>query len=202
MQRRFLLLLLGAAGGAGCTSGLSQRPFAERREWPLLVRRPGVLPPRVGGRVLLVRNLRASPGLEARGLQSVQADGSIRTDYYEEWSVPPAEAVEDDLRQWLAESGLFAAVVAPGARVVADVVLEGELNALWYVAGSGAAGGQVKAALGVVVLDQTGGAAKVKLQRRFEATAVPTDDTPAAVVAATLVALATMFAQIEAALRA
>jgi len=189
--------LIGLVGLAGCTSGLSQRPFAERREWPLVVHRPAVLPALVGGKVLLIRSVRAGPGLEARGLQTVQPDGSIRTDYYEEWAVPPAEAVEDDLRQWLADSGLFAAVVAPGGRVAADLVLEGELDALWF----NAATGQVRVAMGIVLVDQSGGAVRVKFQRRFEAGAAPADDAPPAVVAAVLAAVADLCGQIEAALR-
>jgi ABC-type uncharacterized transport system auxiliary subunit len=194
MYRRTWLGLLALGG---CTSGLSQRPFAERREWPLVVHRPTVLPPRPGGRVLLVRAVRAGPGLEARGLQTVQPDGSIRTEYYEEWSVPPAEAVDADLRQWLADSGLFAAVLASGSRLPADLVLEAELDAIWF----NAATGQVRVAMGVVLLDQTAASVRVNLQRRFEASATPSNDTPPAIVAATRVALADLFTQIEAALR-
>ena len=44
---------------------------------------------------------------------------------------PPAQAVEDGLRQWLAATGLFGAVLAPGSRLAADLVLEGDLTAFW-----------------------------------------------------------------------
>ena len=87
MNRRALLLPLLLAG-----CGLSERPYAERRQWPLIAPRPTALPPRPGGKVLEVRGFRAGPGLEARGLQSLDADGSIRTGFYEEWAVPPAQA--------------------------------------------------------------------------------------------------------------
>src|SRR5205823_13414740 len=109
---------------AGC--GLSERPYLKKRQWPLIVRRPRTEPPRRQGRVLLIRAIRAGPGLEARGLQSLQPDGSIKVDFYEEWAVPPAQAVEDNLRQWLAASGLFAAVLAPGSQLPADLVMEGD----------------------------------------------------------------------------
>ena len=119
----------------------------EKRSWPLDVRRTVTLPPRPGGKALLVRTLRAAPGLEARGLQIVQNDGSIRTDFYEEWSVPPADAVEDVLRRWLAASGLFSAVLAPGSRARADLALEGELQSLLAMPAQGSS----VAALGLVL---------------------------------------------------
>jgi ABC-type uncharacterized transport system auxiliary subunit len=183
--------LLAAAALAGC--GLSQRPYAERRAWPLLVRRPETLPPRLGGPVLLVRTLRAGPGLEARGLQSIRPDGSIRTEFYEEWAVPPAEAVEDALRNWLAACGRFAAVLAPGSRLPADQVLEGELDALW----SEPARHDAYAAIGVTVVEQNG-APKVRTQQSLSARAPLDGADPPAAVAAMRAALAEVFSQIEA----
>jgi ABC-type uncharacterized transport system auxiliary subunit len=147
LQRRALLAAIPAAL-AGC-SVLPARPYVEKREWPLDVRRPAILPPRPGGKVLLVRTLRAAPGMELRGLQRVQPDGSIHTDFYEEWSVPPADAVEDALRRWLAASGLFSAVLAPGSRLPADLALEGELLSLLATPAQGSS----RAALGFVLLD-------------------------------------------------
>ena len=106
MRRRWVLA--GVAALAGC-SLLPQTPYVQRRDWPLDVRRPvGGAAPGRDGRVLLVRSVRAGPGLEARGLQWLQRDGSVHVDFYEQWAVPPAQAVEDDLRQWLADAGLFA----------------------------------------------------------------------------------------------
>ena len=192
MNRRSLLampLLL-----AGC--GLATRPYAERRTWPLQERRPRSVAPRAGGRVLLVRSVRAGPGLEARGLQAVQADGSVKTEFYEEWAVPPAEGVEDALRQWLAECGRFAAVVAPGSRLVPGFVLEGSLDALWTVAASR----QAHAAVGVTVIEQKGDAPRILLQRTFSADVpLATLDAPDA-ASGMRAALAQVFTRIEAAL--
>ena len=146
MRRRWLLAAPAVLGGC---SILPARPYLEKRSWPLDVRRPVALPPRSGGKVLLVRTLRAAPGLEARGLQVVEGDGSIHTDFYEEWSVPPADAVEDSLRRWLAASGLFSAVLAPGSRARADLALEGELQSLLATPAQGSS----RAAMGVVLID-------------------------------------------------
>lgn len=192
MKRRVLLaapLLLAACG-------LSERPYAERRDWPLDITRPQQLPPRQGGNVLLVRALRAGPGLEARGLQSIQPDGSIRTAFYEEWSVPPAQGAEDALRRWLGAAGLFAAVIAPGSRVTADLTLEGELTALWTEPGRHVG----RATVAITVIAQRAETTRIQLQRSFsgeaalEATGAPAD------AAAMRAALADVFAQIETAL--
>ncbi len=194
MKRRILLALVAPMALAGC--GLAERPYAEKRTWPLQVHRSTTAPPRAGGRVLLVRTVRAGPGLEARGLQSVQPDGSVKTEFYEEWAVPPAEAAEDSLRQWLTECGRFAAVIAPGSRLVPDLVLEGSLDGLWTVSATR----QAHAAVSITVIEQKGDAPRILLQRSFSAD-VPLVGLDAPNAAAGMrEALAQVFARIEAAL--
>ncbi len=158
------LALAGTLSLAGC-SLLPSQPYQERRDWPLVVRRPVALPPRRNGRILLVRTVRAAPELETRGLQWLRQDGSVHVDYYEQWAVPPAQAVDDDLRQWLAASGIYSAVLAPGSRLSADLVLEGELNMFMIDLPAAMA----RAELTIVLLDQRPNAAKVKLQQTFKA---------------------------------
>ena len=192
MNRRLFLTLPALAG-----CGLSERPYAERRQWPLALTRPSALPPRNGGKVIEIRTFRAGPGLESRGLQTLQADGSIRTGFYEEWAVPPAQGVEDALRRWLADSGLFAGVVAPGSRATPDYLLEGELTALW----SEPAAGRAHAALAVTVVAQKPEAGRIVLQRRFaEAAALAAPD-PQGETQAALAALTIVLARLESALR-
>lgn len=145
MNRRGLLGLV-LFGLGGC-SLLPQRPYVEQRDWPLEAPRPVALPPPHGGLLLLLRTVRAAPGLEAQGLRSLLADGSVRTDYYERWSVPPPDAVEEQLRRWLAASGLFAGVLAPGSRARADLALEAELLTLI------AAPGGSRVSLNLVLVD-------------------------------------------------
>ena len=190
MRRRALLALPAAL--AGC-SILPSRPYLERREWPLAARRPVSMPPRPNGPVLLVRTLRVAPGLEARGLQVLQPDGSVHTDFYEEWSVPPADAVEDSLRRWLAAAGLFSAVLAPGSRARADLALEGEL--LTLVADPAA--GECRAALGLVLLDLRPAPVRVAKQAEVRGQATLAGRSAPAVAAAGNAALALLMAGAE-----
>ena len=190
MRRRWLL---GAAGGVAGCSVLPVRPYVDRRDWPLDVRRPVSLPAAPGGKVLLVRTLRAAPGLEARGLQVLQPDGSIRTDFYEEWSVPPADAVEDVLRRWLQASGLFSAVLAPGSRLRADLALEGELQSLL----ARPADRVSRVSLGLVLLDLRPSPAHVLLQAELAATAPLASNDPPLVAHAGQAAVASLMGAIE-----
>jgi ABC-type uncharacterized transport system auxiliary subunit len=194
MHRRDVVRVLPALL-AGC--GLSQRPYAERRAWPLLVSRPARVPPPADGGVLLVRSIAPGPGLELRGLQSLRADGSIRTEFYEEWAVPPAEGVEQALRQWLADCGLFAAVLAPGSRMQADFVLEGELTALWSIP----AEHRAHAALACTALAQHGGASSLRWQQTVAADAPLAAAGAPAAAHAMGVALAMICARVEEKLR-
>ena len=187
------MVLAAAASLAGC-SILPARPYVEKREWPLDVRRPATLPPNPAGKVLLVRTLRVAPGLEARGLQILQADGSVRTDFYEEWTVPPADAVEDVLRRWLAASGLFSAVLAPGSRLRADLALEGELLSLL----ARPADRLSRVSLGLVLLDLRPSPVRVLLQTDVAATAPLDSGEPPAVAHAGQAALASAMQMVEA----
>ena len=144
---------------------------------------PASLP---GGLVLMVHEVQAGPELATRGLQTLQRDGSLRTAFYEEWAVPPAEGVDDDLRRWLADSGRFAAVLAPGSRVTADVVLDAELVTLHADLGNMTA----SAALALVLIDQRPSVARIRLQRTEAASVKLEDVDPPAQVRAQLSALA------------
>ena len=189
------MVLAGAAALGGC-SILPSRPYIEKRSWPLEVQRPVSLPPLAGGKVLLVRTLRAAPGLEARGLQVLQRDGSIHVDFYEEWSVPPADAVEDSLRRWLADSGLFSAVLAPGSRARADLALEGELQSLLALPAQDTS----RAALGIVLIDLAPSPTHILLQADETADAPLDVVMPPQVAASGRAAVARLMGRVEAAI--
>jgi ABC-type uncharacterized transport system auxiliary subunit len=191
LRRR--LVLAGLAGLGGC-SVLPQTPYVQRRDWPLDVRRPTTAAAPKQGRVLLVRAVRAGPGLGDRGLRWLVPDGSVHVDFYEQWAVPPAEAVEDDTRRWLADSGLFSAVVATGSRLTAEYVLEGEL--LTFVADRNA--GVARVALALVLIDQRPNPIKVLLQKTETAEVKLANNDPPAMADAMRAAIAEVLRRSEA----
>jgi len=193
MRRRHVVSGLIAAALGGC-SVLPSQPYMQRRDWPLAVRRPDTVPGRPDGRVLLVRTMQAGPGMDTRGLQTLQKDGSLQTAFYEQWSTPPTEAVDDDLRRWLADSSLFAAILATGSRMTADLVLESELVALHADLGSGTA----RATVAFVLIDQRSGTARIRLERTESASVKLEGTDPPALVRAQQAAVTEVLRQIEA----
>jgi ABC-type uncharacterized transport system auxiliary subunit len=123
-------LLLAAPALLAACSILPDRPFVPARRYLLEPRRASRLSPPPGAPVLLVRRLRAVPGLQDVALRRQRADGAYEVAAFEEWIAPPADLAEAALRGWLGASGLFAAVVAPGSRADSPLVLEAQLTTL------------------------------------------------------------------------
>ena len=201
LGRRAALLL--AAGPLAACSVLPDRPYQEVQRFALAPERPQRATAPRNAPVLLVRTLRAAPGMDVRGLRLVGADGQVSTGYWQEWAAPPAELAEEALRRWLAASGRFSAVTLPGSRLRANYVLEGELIRLQ----AEPAAGLGRAALSVLLLTepQAGGDARILGQFVAEGSApIPgggprPDGTPeaAAAAAAMSAALAEALAQVE-----
>lgn len=193
MHRR---LLLGAAALlAGC-SVLPDRPYIETLRFPLSPERPAGGTGQRARRVLLVRMMRAAPGLQQRGLRSIRRDGTEAVEFYAEWVAPPAEAAEDALRRWLAASQRFVAVVAPGSRARTDLVLEAEMTTL--VADQRT--NEARAGLSVVLLREGALASDVVLQRAVTGRAPLAGEQPAQMAAAMVSALGAALSELEAAL--
>ncbi|WP_372620506.1 hypothetical protein [Falsiroseomonas sp.] len=165
ITRRHGLVLLPALL-AGCTV-FPDRPNVPVRRYGLAPRRPESRPPRRGGPVLLVRSLRGVPGLQELGLRRVRPEGGYDIAPYEEWIAPPADLAEPALRAWLLDSGLFAAVVAPGSRAEASLVLEAQLTRLE----AAPAAGEARAALSGVLLREERLSARILAPLEVSATA-------------------------------
>ena len=204
LPRRLLLTETAAWGGAavaaltlgGC-SVLPGAAYVKRTEWPLVVRRRVALAARPGGKVLVVRSLTPAPGLERRGVQWLRPDGSLHVDYYNQWAVPPAEGITDDLRRWLAGSGRFGAVLGPDSGVAGDLALEGEVTEFLGDPALGVA----RVSLALVLIAARASPAKVLVQRTVTAQAPIHGTTPAALVAALLAALRGALGQAETAVQ-
>ena len=192
MKRRLLLSLPLLAGGC---SVLPSRPYLETRRYALEPRRPASAPrPGAPRGAILLRTLRAGPGMEVRGLRQVNPDGTLGVAFYDEWLAPPADLVESALREWLIASGAFSAVAAPGSRLSTPFILEAELVALQ------AEPAQARASMTALLLADGEGLAdpRVLAQRRLEATVpLPPEATPAAQASGMQQAVGQLFAQLE-----
>ncbi|WP_165838999.1 ABC-type transport auxiliary lipoprotein family protein [Roseicella frigidaeris] len=164
MRRRGLLLL--AAALPGC-SVLPNRPYREVERFVLAPERPPGPPPPRSGQVLLLRTMRAAPGLEQRGLRILGARGEVTLQFWSEWTAPPVDLTEEALRRWLLASGRFRAVTAPGSRLRADLILEAELTRLQAEPAEGVA----RAGLSGLLLDNGSAENRVLGQFPVEGTA-------------------------------
>ena len=149
--------------------------------------------------------------MDNRGLRFVGGGGQVDTEFYNEWTAPPVELVEEAMRQWLAASGLFAAVVSPGSRLRAGLVLEAELLRLQAEPRNGLA----RAGLAALLLDEPRDGAQARILGQFtpEGTAplaggarredkVPASEAAAAMREALAAALAALERDLRGAVRA
>lgn len=198
MHRR--LILLAPLALAACGSLLPQQKYIPRINWPLQPLPPVQNPPNPAGPVLLVRDIAAGPGLDQQGVQVLQPDGSLYIDYYNLWAADPADATTQALLAWLQASGAFSAVISPGSRLTASLILEGELTELVADPDQDRA----IAVLTLVVIKNNGaiGAGTAPLaQQRITGMAPLGGDAPAAEVAAQQAALASVLEQAVALVR-
>lgn len=191
MNRRLIALLplLGA-----CSSILPDRPNVPVRRYALSPRRPTSTRARPRAPVLLVRRVRGVPGLQELGLRRVRPDGAFDILPYEEWVAPPGDLAEAALRAWLAESGLYSAVVAPGSRAEPALALEAQLTVLE----AAPAAGEARAGLSGVLLREERLASRIVTPFEVTGTAplAPDADAPA-MAAAMTAALGAAFGRLE-----
>lgn len=128
MRRRGLAAAIGLVAAA-CSNPLS-RPYPEKRLYVLQARRPSTLPPPSRGRTLVVRTVTPASGMEGRGLITRRPGNVQESDFWNEFFTAPAAMIQDSMRQWLSDSGLFAAVLDQGSRGRADLALESALVAV------------------------------------------------------------------------
>lgn len=161
MKRR--IILVGPVLLAGCASLLPAQKYTPRTDWPLNPPPPAGTPANQAGKVVLLRDLNAGPGMDEQGIQTLKADGSLDVSYYNRWAVAPADAATEALGAWLTASGAFSAVVSPGSRLSADLIVEGELTELL----SDVAVNQAVAVVTLVVIQNVGGNTRPLAQQRI-----------------------------------
>jgi cholesterol transport system auxiliary component len=189
MKRR--LIVVAPVLLAGCASLLPKQKYIPQVSWPLNPQPPVVTPANEAGKVVLLRDLNPGPGMSNQGIQTLQADGSVVSSFYNQWAVAPADAAAEVLANWLTASGAFSAVVAPGSRLSANLIVEGEFSELFSDLGAH----QAKAVLTLVVIQNLSGNTRPLAQQRIIGTAPLSGTDYASQVAAQNAALANAMQQ-------
>jgi len=146
------------------------------------------------GPVLLLRTLEVSPLFASQALVYRTGPNTYETDPYAGFLVPPGRTLAIPLRAYLANSGAFAAVVAPGSLLNADEVVQVQVTELY---GDFRQPSQPAAVLSLrMVFAATGG--NVILQKDYSRTVPLKKNTAAEVVAGYDQALAGIMADVAA----
>ena len=111
-------------------SGCVSRKYVERSSFVLEVSRPEVVSSRTAT-ILRVRTLRVSPRYEGKRFVYRGESLSYKTDFCNEFLTSPDTMITEEVREWLADSGLFQQVVDFSGQVEPTHILEGTITDLY-----------------------------------------------------------------------
>ncbi len=103
----------------------------ERQYYVLDVARPAEPKHQGGDATLEVRPLRVSPAYQGTGFVYRREELRYETDYYNEFFTSPGAMISQEVREWLADSGLFSLVLDNPSDLQTAYLLEGNVTALY-----------------------------------------------------------------------
>lgn len=187
-------LCLAALACAGC-GGLS-KPAVTKHYYDIGPERPASLgvAEAPGDDVLVVRRLRVSPMNAGREMVYRTSDTGFRSNYYHAFFIPPGDMLSQSLRTWLHDSGRFSHVVEPASLLTGDLVLEGNVVALY---GDYATGAEAVASMQFLLLDESGQGPRVLFSADYERREALPDDAPQTLAGGLKRAVADIFTELE-----
>jgi len=123
-----ITILLAVGLLTGCAP---KKSYPEKRYYVLDASRAGEASAPPNEAVLSVRRFSVSPRYEGKGFVYRDGDLSYQSDFYNGFLISPSSLVTEEVRQWLAASGLFQRVVASASHLEATEILEGNVVALY-----------------------------------------------------------------------
>ncbi len=147
------------------------------------------------GEVLTVRRLRVSPMNAGREMVYKTSDTGFSSDFYHAYFIPPADMLSQALQRWLHASGLYEHVVETASLVRGDLVLEGNVVALY---GDFTEGGFAVAEVQFFLLDEGGAEIGVVLSQDYVKRIKLKRETPQALAQGLKQAIFEIFSELEA----
>lgn len=129
MVMRFLIIVFLFFSLAGCLN--LKKGFPEKHYYILDVSHNGRPTNLLPGPALSIRKLRVSPRFEGKGMVYRRGSLTYESDYYNEFLIHPGSILTEELRQWLARSGLFQYVTDGSGHLQPTHILEGTVSALY-----------------------------------------------------------------------
>ncbi len=159
-------LLLVAALAAGCIS--TERAYPAKRQYVLDASREGEKLAKPLAGAVKVRQFSISSRFDGREFVYRIGDVAYESDFYNEFLASPASMLTEEIRLWLAGSGIFANAVDAGSGAAAVYVLEGNVPRL---CGDYADRASPQAVLEIqfFLIDDRAGAGAVAFQKTYTA---------------------------------
>ncbi|WP_245805496.1 ABC-type transport auxiliary lipoprotein family protein [Desulfovibrio gilichinskyi] len=118
------------AVSAGCVK--LERPSLDRKYYTLSAVRSGQNVFTNGtSKNLIVRRIKVSSRYEDRDLVYRISENGYESDYYNAFFVPPASMLTQELKGWMADSGIFAHVLGTDSMGTGELLLEGVVNSIY-----------------------------------------------------------------------
>jgi len=115
---------------AGCVK--LERPSLDRKYYTLSAARSGQAVFTNGtAENLIVRRIKVSPRYEDRDLVYRVSENGYESDYYNAFFVAPASMLTQELKVWMADSGIFANVLGTDSMGTGEFLLEGVVNSIY-----------------------------------------------------------------------
>jgi cholesterol transport system auxiliary component len=148
-------------------SGCMSRQYVKRQTFALEVSR-GEAASSESQAILRVRTFRVSPRYEGKQFVYREDTLSYESDFYNGFLTSPDTMITEEVRQWLADSGLFEQVVDFVGQVTPTHILEGEITDLYgdYTRDRGT---QPKAAMAIrfFLINDIGGRMEIVFQKHY-----------------------------------
>ncbi|MBU1610346.1 MAG: membrane integrity-associated transporter subunit PqiC [Proteobacteria bacterium] len=184
------IFFLGIAGCGGLT-----KPAVTKRYYDIGPQRTNQVQAAPSDQTLTVRRLRVSPMNAGRELVYKTSDTGYDSDFYNAYFIPPGDMLSQALRRWLHATGLFAHVVEPASLVRGDLVLEGNVVALY---GDFTGSGEAVAELQFILVDEGTAETAILFSKDYSKRIPLSQRTPEALAAGLKQAMAEVFAELEA----
>ncbi len=158
-----------------------ERSYLEKRYFILDVLRGKDISSPDTETVLKVRRFRVSPKYEGKGFVYRLKDLSYESDFYNEFFISPASLLTEEIRKWVAGSGLFQHVVDPSSYMDPNYVLEGAVTSLYGDYGVSAAPKGILE-MQFFLLDEASASPEIIFQSKYRKEEPLKDNTPDALV--------------------
>jgi cholesterol transport system auxiliary component len=171
MRRLSILVVAWLWLLAGCVN--LQRSYPDKHFFALDVNEPVKTAGGPGRRTLQIADVRISPRYSGKNFVYRLSDTSYETDFYNEFLVPPAALIAEELAKGLRRSGVFQYVVDSASEIHPDYVMKAAINSL-YGDFRNAASPKAVLEMQIFVATSTGGGSDIVLQKNYSAS-VPLD---------------------------